>query len=282
MIGTPHTGKTTFLALFYLALINAKRTRLRLASWFGDREHLNAISKRLLRCTEAARTAMDEERRLDLPLETPNGEVVRLRVPDLSGELWQEALLHRQWSIDVDEQVQEAQGKLVFFHANEIDTGPSINAVHQAAAILGADTELPRSADNDEGQSGVVAGTHGGFPGHPPTQVDLVDLIQVTCEQRGSRPTRLCLIISAWDEATGTPGDFVATNLPLLNQYLEANRSWLSCKIFGVSAQGGRFDQTDARERLAEQDAVERAIIKTAEGNDAEIGSIVEWALGLS
>src|SRR4051794_20496326 len=102
LVGTPHTGKTTFLALFYLALTTAKGTRLRLASWVGEREHLNEIGDRLLRCTSAARTPISEQRKLDLPLETPDGDVVHLEIPDLSGEIWQEALLHRQWSIEIE------------------------------------------------------------------------------------------------------------------------------------------------------------------------------------
>lgn len=280
MIGAPHTGKTTFLALFYLALVNAKRTRLQLASWFGDREHLNEIADRLQSCTQAARTPMSEQRRLDLPLETPDGEVVRLCVPDLSGELWQEALVNRQWSVDIDERVQTAQAKLVFLHSNEIDAGPTINAVHQLTTILGDREELS-TPTNGDAEVEAHSVTHGGFPGRPPTQVDLVDLVQLCCEQRGPRPARLCLIISAWDQATGTPGDFVSTNLPLLSQYLATNRSWLDCQIFGVSAQGGRFDEEDEREQLAERDAIERAVIKAAGGEDTEVGYIVEWAVGL-
>lgn len=281
MIGVPRTGKTSFLALFYLALINAKRTRLQLASWFGEREHLNAIADGLQRCTQAARTPMSEQRQLDLPLQAPNGELVHLHVPDLSGELWEEALIHRQWSADVDGRVRRAHAKLVFLHSREIDTGPSINAVHESATMLGADQVSPSAVESDGTQTRAPAATHGGFPGRPPTQVQLVDLIQLCCEERGPRPARLCLIVSAWDQASGTPGDFVATNLPLLWQYLESNRSWLTCQIFGVSAQGGRFDEANERGKLAERDAVERAIIKMTDGDGADVGDVVEWALGL-
>lgn len=298
MAGTPHTGKTTFLALFYLTLTNQKRTRLRLASWFGEREYLNEIADQLLSCTEANRTPLPDPRALDLPLETPAGEVVRLEIPDLSGELWQEALAHRRWPADIEERVEQADAKLVFVHSREIDSGPSINASYRAQQILdgfdgpaatsedekgpnlGADAPKP-AANGDPGAQEAPGRGHGGLPGSPPTQVDLLDLIQLTCEQRGPRPTRLGLIISAWDRASGDPETFVSQNLPMLDQYLKANSSWLESRVFGVSAQGGRFDDPEHREALAALDPVDRAVIKTASGHDADVGDIVEWAIGL-
>jgi hypothetical protein len=297
LVGTPHTGKTTFLALFYLALVHEKRTRLRLASWFGEREYLNEIADGLLSCTEANRTPMGDVRKLDLPLLTPRDDGVRLQIPDLSGELWQEALTYRKWPAGLDQRIDEADSKLVFVHVDEIDSGPSINAVFRLNQILNEGQPDSATVEASEGQalaegsadtgqqgggdaSGVnPSGGHGDLAGRPPTQVDLLDLIQLTCEQRGSRPTRLGLVISAWDGA-GDPEAFVRDSLPMLHQYLRANASWLESRIFGVSAQGGPFDDPTRRAELAGVDPVERAIVKSGSA-DADVGDIVEWAIGL-
>lgn len=297
MVGTPHTGKTTFLALFYLALVHQKRTRLRLASWFGEREYLNEIAGRLLSCTEANRTTMGDVHQLDLPLLTPPNDVVQLEIPDLSGELWQEALVNRKWPADLDARIDEADAKLIFVHAREIDSGPSINAVYRLEQILNKaqpasgghtpsseqspaqEASAPIHEDGGSPRGSNAFRGHGGLPGRPPTQVDLLDLIQLTCEQRGPRPTRLGLVLSAWDDA-GDPETFVRDSLPMLHQYLRSNSPWLDSRIFGVSAQGGRFDDPQRRAELAELDPVERARIRLG-GDDGDVGDIVEWAIGI-
>jgi hypothetical protein len=237
---------------------------------------------------------MGDVRQLDLPLLTPQNDVVRLQIPDLSGELWQEALMHRKWPSELDARVEKADAKLVFVHAREIDSGPSINAVFRLNRILneglpGPDTQAstggrtqaqePAATDHLDVESVSGSSGLGGLPGRPPTQVDLLDLIQLTCEQRGPRPTRLGLVISAWDEA-GDPETFVRDSLPMLHQYLRANAWWLDCRIFGVSAQGGPFDKPQRRAELAELDPVDRAKIKSG-GGDRDVGDILEWAIGL-
>src|SRR5947209_5563141 len=98
LLGLPHAGKTTFLALFYLALTKRRATSLQLAKWAGDLEYLNEIAHDLMSGTEADHTTHDERRReLDMPLEGADGTVFELRIPDLSGERWRDALVSRRW-----------------------------------------------------------------------------------------------------------------------------------------------------------------------------------------
>ena len=93
--GLPYTGKTSFLAIFYLAVANSAG-RLRLGSYKDDREYLNEIAGRLMRCEKAVHTEMKEHRELSLSLElAESAEPVMLRIPDLSGETWEQAVNER-------------------------------------------------------------------------------------------------------------------------------------------------------------------------------------------
>src|SRR5437763_14610891 len=98
MSGLQYMGKTTFLGIFYLALLEEPKD-LRLTSYQDDREYLNEIAGRLMSCTEAVHTEMDEHRELSLSLEIKDsGEPVALKIPDLSGETWEAAVVERYWS----------------------------------------------------------------------------------------------------------------------------------------------------------------------------------------
>jgi len=53
-------------------------------------------------------------------------------------------------------------------------------------------------------------------------------------------------MISAWDKAEGEgldPKAFLSAKLPLLDQYLKSNRDGWNWRVYGVSAQGGEYDQ---------------------------------------
>src|SRR3954454_15639631 len=86
LVGLQDTGKTSFLALFYLTLIHGEGL-LGLVSFPDDREHLNRISKRLMECQTAVHTQVAEKGSLLLSLEIKKTEQpVGLSIPDLSGD----------------------------------------------------------------------------------------------------------------------------------------------------------------------------------------------------
>lgn len=277
LAGLPYTGKTSFLALFYLALMNGSTQKLQLGSYQDDREYLNEIADRLMRCEEAIHTQVEEHRELSLSIElsTPNATAT-LRIPDLSGETWEEAVLRRYWSREVDEQVRASEAILIFIHPERIDMGPSIDAVDEALAALSGESQHTQQATSQEANQGTLE-----LKGDPPTQVLLVDLLQLTVEQRGLRPARACVIVSAWDKVSEklSPDTFISRNLPLLDQYISANRKWLSARTYGVSAQGGDF--TKSANKLAKRDPVERAKVIAGGGEKIAIEDPIAWALGL-
>ena len=85
-------------------------------------------------------------------------------------------------------------------------------------------------------------------------QAQLVDLLQ--CMQRDPfRPMkrRLAVVISAWDvvtDETMTPERWLATEMPLLTQFLKSNTESFETEVFGVSAQGGVITEDTRRDLL--------------------------------
>jgi hypothetical protein len=273
LVGLQETGKTSYLALFYLAVIRGTEA-LRLSSYQDDREHLNRISGRLSECQDPRHTTVGEEGQLVLSLEVKESDLaVALRIPDLSGETWEEAVRKRLWSQEIDVQVRRSDAVLLFAHADQIDRGATMGEADRALASLGGPPKTPASESVDPREKKVD------MKGEPPTDVQLVDLLELTAEQRGKRPTRTCLLLSAWDtQPSGlTPEQFLAKNLPLLHQYLKSNAGWLTHEIYGVSAQGGSF--ASEAEALVNEDPLERASVVDGSGALTTIGEPITFAL---
>ena len=266
--GLPETGKTTYLALLYLAVSSGRTTDLRLGSYRDDREYVNRIAKKLQACEEIAHTEVEEQGRLQLSLEVgPAHTPALLTIPDLSGETWQDAVYERTWPQSVEELARAASGILIFVHVTKFDAAPSIASVRAAEVALGepvvAYGDIPGGS-----LSGDEAVTR-----YQPTQVQIVDLLQLLCEERSARPARAGIVLSAWDltHQTLTPMEWLATNAPLADQYLRANLSWLESAVWGVDAQGGDFRDGAERTALLGQDVVDRALVVDDQGHASAI-----------
>ncbi|WP_375479135.1 hypothetical protein [uncultured Jatrophihabitans sp.] len=270
--GLPSTGKTTYLALLYLAIVEDRAARLKLGRYSDDREYLNGISARLQRCEPAVRTEVDEQKTLSLSLLVgPEERSTILQIPDTSGELWEAALVERHMPTEIDERARNAEAVVIFVHCkNDFDSGTTIEEAGAADAAAHGETAPSLTGEDHP-------------PGRSPTQVELVELLQILREDRGPRPARGCLAVSAFDLVPQpmTPDEWVASNLPLLAQYVQVNRDWLEFTTFGVSAQGGRFDRPDLTASLLAQDALDRASLVWADGTVGEIGDPVLWALNI-
>ena len=281
--GLPYVGKTSYLALLYLAIIQGRSGPIVLGSYSDDREYLNEISQRLLRCEEAIHTEVGEERELGLSLEI-DGRPVFLRIPDLSGETWEDALQNRRLPRVLDERVRGVTGIMLFVHSTKLEVGVSIAAAQQAAAELAgaesADDETTPDSDTEvDTTASETSLVHQTKRRTQPTQVSLVDLLQLLCEERGRYSARVSLVISAWDSIGDlvTPQEWLAVNCPLTDQYLDANAEWLDATIWGVSAQGGDFKDPEAREKLLKQDAIDRAQVVESRGATAVVQDPLLW-----
>jgi hypothetical protein len=138
----------------------------------------------------------------------------------------------RECDKDVAEILSGDTGILLFVHADRIDSPQWVTDVAALSAKMGLDLPLVNPV-----------------PWHPrlaPTQVQLVDLIQLLCAPPlGSPPRRLGVVLSAWDKVAPegrTPAEFVAERMPLLHQWLNHAAVAARFRVFGVSAQGGDYE----------------------------------------
>jgi len=274
-VGLPASGKTTFLALLYRAIAAGHAGELRLGAYRDDREYVNDVAKRLARCEEAQRTQTDhDEQQLGLSLRFASEEMF-LRIPDMSGELWSHVLEDRRWSVDLDRDVAEATGFVLFVHSDRIDPDPLIDDVEDGTdALTGEKAPEGETTGVPTGLGDEVRRTRG-------TQVELVDLVQLLARRRRPHAIRLSIIASAWDlqPETLVPADWLIDDLPLLSQFLETNSRQVEWDVWGVSAQGGDFSNSGRRDELLRRDVVERAIVKARSGDSSTIAAPMKWAL---
>jgi hypothetical protein len=269
--GLPASGKSTYIGLLFMA-IDAGKGSLRLTGFQGDFEYVNELADRLSKCAEAIRTDINLVDGFNAELVTTNGEAFALRLPDYSGETWKTALEARGWSEAVEDEVRTSTGVCLFINVGAVINDGTILEAHRLMSSLGeqADDFTANSSDEEEAVGGTPVVT---------TQVALVDLIQELTRRRIVNYCRLSLVLSAFDLAGDiAPEKWLELNLPLLDQFLRSNREEIATRVFGVSAQGGRFDRVESKEELRNRPTVERAFVKDGAGRLVAIDAPVLWA----
>lgn len=236
IIGLPESGKTTFLAaLWHLVTERDIDTVLRFHTLKdGDASHLNEIAARWRDAKVQDRTAIGGNRLVSMNLKDANNTPVRVTFPDVPGEAYRRMWEDRDCEPEIVE-ILQAGGVLLFIHADAI-TPPRwvVDEVAQSKAL---------GLDIPEGEEVTW------HPRMAPTQVQLVDLLQLLrSEPLDVGPRKLAIMLSAWDKAEGerlAPDDYLKAKLPLLAQYLRRGIDAWTYRIYGLSAQGGDYDQVD-------------------------------------
>lgn len=233
--GLPGSGKTTFLAAFW-HLVTAREvdTTLRFGSLKdGDSSHLNAIAVRWRAAKVQQRTELGSGRLVSINLIDEAGAAVRVSFPDLSGESYRRMWEDRDCEPAVADILKSSGGVLLFVHADRIQAPQWVVDVAALSRRLGLELQ--------PGQE---------VPWHPrlaPTQVQLVDLLQLLrLPPLDVGPRRLAVMLSAWDKVAPegrTPEAFLSERLPLFDQYLRQGADGWTWRVYGVSAQGGDYEQ---------------------------------------
>lgn len=273
-IGLPDSGKTTFLAALWHVLDDrSSTTSLKLTKLSGDRTYLNQIAKEWRECTQVPRTNLHSEQVVVLHLDGEGFGTFDLSIPDLAGEAFKLQLTDRRMSRHHYEVVQAATGVMLFLHP-DVEKGTQLTVARRIEAELtGAqdDDDAPRDTDPNTTWSTELL----------PTQAQLVELLQflIECTQR---QLRIAVVISAWDlvDHLGTPRAFVTRELPLLQQFLEANDDLLEYSVFGVSAQGGDITVEAQKQTLLDlDDAVMRVKVREEQETTQDITKPIAWLL---
>lgn len=236
VFGLPGSGKTTFLAaLWHLVLSRETETKLRFDSLkSGNVKHLNAIAARWRNAQMQERTLLSGNQFVSINLVTDDSEAATVTFPDIAGESYRQMWEERECEKVVAETLMQGS-VLLFVHADDIKRPLWIVDVAATARAL----DLPP----DEAVQPVPWN-----PSLAPTQVQLVGLLSLLGEAPlDIGPRRLVVMLSAWDKAKGerlAPRDFLREKLPLLSQFLDTNPKLWRWTVYGVSAQGGEYDDT--------------------------------------
>lgn len=237
VIGLPESGKTTFLAaLWHLISQHEVKTVLSFDTLAGVKaDHLNEIAARWREARIQDRTALGGKRLVSMNLKDGDGLAVRVTFPDLPGEAFRRMWENRECEPEVEEFLR-GRDVLFFVHSDTI----------QSPRWVVEEVSLTRELGLETVEDQAVRW----HPSLAPTQVQLVDLLQLLRRpplDTGTR--RLAIMLSAWDKARDEglePEVYLKERLPLLNQYLQSRADGWYWRVYGLSAQGGDYDPTDA------------------------------------
>ena len=277
VLGLPGSGKTTFLAaLWHLLTSDEVETRLSLVSLkAGESAHLNEIAALWRRAKVQERTLHAGDRTVTMSLRSGAAPEFQLSFPDLAGESFQQMWETRECAPEVAASLRSAN-VLLFIHSDKINAPGWIADDAEDAEAVG----LPQEPGKPVPWNARMA----------PTQVKLVDLLQslqATPLEAGARS--VAIVLSAWDKAEGagmSPYEYLTTHLPLLRQYLSygLDKAW-TVRVFGVSAQGGVYDETgkppkDEAQRIREMNVPsERITVVSADGKSHDLTEPLQWLL---
>ena len=266
IIGLPESGKTTYLAaLWHVVTARDVPTKLRFGNLLaGTAKHLNEIAARWRNAEKQERTLMLGSRVVSMNLKSADDSVVKVTFPDVPGEEYRRMWEDRDANPDVIA-ILRAGGVLLFMNADDIH-GPNWIADENA---MYAKWGLAPIAPGEP------------VPWHPraaPTQVQLVDMLQLLRSPPiDIGPRKLAIMLSVWDKVSEegrTPAAFLAEKMPLLDQYLRHNADAWTYVTYGISAQGGDYDDVDPeKEKTLEAEAL-RQYDKASTRVDVVMGDV--------
>lgn len=236
VMGLPGSGKTTYLAaLWHIVTAKDVPTKLKFSHLgIGNQKHLNAIAARWRDAKRQDRTAHQGLRIVRMNLVDGAGKALVVTFPDVPGEEYRRMWEEREVNPDILETLN-AEGVLLFIH------GDAINQPNWIAD----EVEMYKKWN-------IVVPEGAPIEWHPraaPTQVQLVDILQLMrSAPLDVGPRKLAIVLSVWDKAKGegfTPTEYLTQKMPLLHQYLSCNADGWEVRTFGISAQGGEYDEFD-------------------------------------
>ena len=243
VIGLPASGKTTFLAaLWHMIRESGAVTRLRFDKFSEcNYEHINVLAKRWRAGKKQQRTQTSGYKVVRMRLKDASDNPFEVSFPDMPGEdfsrMWEKRELD-----DSMKAMLTAPAILLLINGDTIKF-PAWIVDHLAIA---------REVGLEPSEGEMIDWS----PNIAPTQVQIVEILQFLMSgELDIGPRRLAILISAWDEVEEeglNPAELLECKLPLLYQYLRNSRDPWNWHIWGVSAQGGVYEDQDKGEILEE------------------------------
>jgi hypothetical protein len=235
VIGLPGSGKTTFLAALWQLVFSRNRdTQLKFASLArGNYEHLNSIAARWRNAQMQERTLVGGNKIVSINMRDQEGRTTQITFPDVAGEAYRHMWENRECEVEVSDTLRHGN-VLLFIHANDIKLPLWIADIAAQTRALNLPPESEETPVSWQ-------------PHMSPTQVQVVGLLSLLASPPlDIGPRRIVVMLSAWDKVKDerlSPIEFLRAKLPLLHQYLTANKNQWEWKVCGVSAQGGDYDE---------------------------------------
>ena len=233
LVGAPDSGKTNYLARLWAAVKEGEGL-VRANELPQDISYVDHALEYLLRGQFALRTEVGDERdnrSFSVLVERKRScETVELVVPDVSGELWREAVESYELPSDWMRKLEQSVGALLFVRIQSDQIVTPLDWV--------TSRELLNSDVHKDERKAI------------PTAVQLCELIRFLEVALGRSHTgkrsRVAVLITAWDrlhsdEAKAGPKAFLEKEFPLFAGRI-ANSRHLETNVFGVSIVGGDFD----------------------------------------
>ena len=273
MIGMPSSGKTTYLAsLCRLLLYGGQETgwKLDVKDVPEGFERVQILIKNINSYKAVKRTYGLELNNVALSLYNQNQEWMQFVVPDSSGEIFRDLVYDRRIASNIMDHIVESDMLLFFINVNTMIWEERIklgekSAIKQLNEEQGDKVtqsaediveEYARDRENEQIKSKEQVKNKEKEQKKYNNQSALVELLQIII-YLVPHSLNIRFVISAWDlvekefkQDKVTPKEYIKIKLPLLYQYLEFNSKLIDYEIWGVSAQGGDFDDEDDLKKL--------------------------------
>jgi hypothetical protein len=246
LIGGPDSGKTNYLARLWKAL-QSGTGQLKLVE-ASDIKYVEDALAHLLQGSFAPRSEKNtEESRRDFVVTMTSqgsGKEIKVVVPDVTGELWKDAVSSSELPEEWMNQLKESSAALLFVRVlSDLNVAPLDWVTARDLLKMGW-------AEPSQEES-------------MPTQVllsELLRFLQLTLRKRsnGGVP-RIAIVITAWDrldaeaKALG-PAGYIETQYPLFSGRVD-DASSVEIRLFGSSVVGGDLGADPVfRQRFFEED----------------------------
>ncbi len=265
LLGGPDSGKTNYVSRLWLAL-NSKKGALIAPRNPIDIRYVEGGAEHILNGGFAPRSntaSRPDDLTLDIPVRRvsdPDGAEVLISVPDVSGELWKEAIKQGEVTTEWMQALKKASGALLFVRVlSKLNVTP-LDWVNAADYLSWAGEGPPMT---EEGEEVLV-----------PTQVALCEMLRFLDEtllRVNGRPPKVAVLVTAWDlvdehRRPHGPTAYLKTEFPLFAGRLADCRT-LDVKVFGVSVVGGDFEDVAFTAKFQEGDINEMGYVVSDDGD---------------
>ncbi|WKV51709.1 TRAFAC clade GTPase domain-containing protein [Dickeya fangzhongdai] len=274
LLGGPDSGKTNYIGPLWLALDHGKGA-LHAAEQPPDITFVLSVADHIFQGSFAPRTELSDIRRNFevVVAATKDGPRSKVIVPDISGELWRNAVIENEISSDWMDELKQADSALLFVR---VDSDQDVRPLDWVTA-----RNMLERIGNDEDQG-------------LPTQVILCELIHfledsLARREDGGRP-RLSVVVAAWDRVDPDkfeqgPIAYLEREYPLVAGRI-ADLTALDVKVFGLSSTGGDLkNDPEYRNKFLDEGPNGQGWTAVYDGQKwqkiFDITIPIEWAVGL-